>query len=93
MSLYSVSPSNEQTCIRILVHSNLRKVSLQTSLTRIPPTSEEAEALHNLYLRYGSGRGVEGTETVWMENTELENCLLMFPQERKCVPYMSFRYN
>jgi acyl-coenzyme A thioesterase 9 len=57
------------------------------SLSRVPPSSEEAETLHSFYLEYGQHNDIEG-DRVWMEDTRLENCLLMFPQERKSVPHL-----
>ena len=63
------------------------------SLSRVPPSSVEAEALHSFWLQHGQ-RGdfttdfqrehVQG-ERVWMGDTRLEKCMLMFPQERKWV--------
>ena len=56
----------------------------------MPPTSEEAQALHNVYLSSlqkgnNNGNGVTSTEKVHMAETKLEKTLLMFPQERKYV--------
>lgn len=62
------------------------------SLSRVPPSSSEAEALHSFYLQYGqedTGREADvigserGDQRVWMGDTILEKTLLMFPQERK----------
>lgn len=55
------------------------------SLSRVPPSSTEAEALHSFYLQHGQDEGqtVKSEERVWMGDTRLEKCLLMFPQERK----------
>lgn len=63
------------------------------SLSRVPPSSSEAAELHEFYLKYGQGHQVENlshdststTERVWMGDTVLEKCMLMFPQERKYV--------
>ncbi|KAJ7620586.1 Thioesterase/thiol ester dehydrase-isomerase [Mycena polygramma] len=57
------------------------------SLSRVPPSSTEAEALHSFYLKYGQDAKdvdspAENVERVWMGDTRLEKCMLMFPQER-----------
>jgi len=58
------------------------------SLSRVPPSSVEAEALHSFWLQHGQ-QGESTTdvqrERVWMGDTRLEKCMLMFPQERKWV--------
>ncbi|KAH9477054.1 Acyl-coenzyme A thioesterase 9, mitochondrial [Psilocybe cubensis] len=67
-----------------------RQSSALKSLSRVPPSSEEAEELHAVYLKHGQGKErVEGggdldpgVDHVWMGDTVLEKCLLMFPQER-----------
>lgn len=71
-----------------LVHKARRQLAAIQALTRVPPTSEEAEELHSLYLKYGQDENSkefvtsEG-ERIWMGDTRLEKCMLMFPQERK----------
>ncbi|KAJ6554055.1 Thioesterase/thiol ester dehydrase-isomerase [Mycena vulgaris] len=57
------------------------------SLSRVPPSSIEAESLHSFYLKYGQDtKGLHASdgkdERVWMGDTKLEKCMLMFPQER-----------
>ncbi|KAF8961594.1 Thioesterase/thiol ester dehydrase-isomerase [Flammula alnicola] len=53
------------------------------SLSRVPPSSSEAAELHSLYLRHGEGPEADvGLDHVWMGDTFLEKCMLMFPQER-----------
>ncbi|KAJ7590728.1 Thioesterase/thiol ester dehydrase-isomerase [Mycena floridula] len=55
------------------------------SLSRVPPSSHEAEELHSFYLKYGQdehGDSSDGIERVWMGDTRLEKTMLMFPQER-----------
>jgi acyl-coenzyme A thioesterase 9 len=58
---------------------------------RVPPTALEAEELHALFLKYGQlddayvPAVTQGSERVWMSDTRLEKCILMFPQERKSV--------
>lgn len=70
-------------------HKNRRQSLAARSLTRVPPTSVEAETLHNFYLNYGQESGNNllqaGEERVWMGDTTLEVCQLMLPQQRKCV--------
>jgi len=69
-------------------HKERRKILAMKSLDRVPPSVEEAGELHQLYLNYGQiNKRQTHTERVWMQNTALENCLLMFPQERKWVAY------
>ena len=69
--------------MRSTVHKSRKTYFSQRSLSRVPPSSEEAQALHSVYL---SGlQPQEGTEKVPMGNTQLEKTLLMFPQERKLV--------
>jgi acyl-coenzyme A thioesterase 9 len=60
----------------------------RTALTRVPPTSAEAEALHSFYLKAGQYEdGYIATpshepERVWMSDTTIEKSQLMFPQSR-----------
>ena len=59
------------------------------SLSRVPPTSAEAQELHSFYLNYGQDdhhtpkTAQSEEERVWMGDTYLERTMLMFPQERK----------
>jgi acyl-coenzyme A thioesterase 9 len=58
------------------------------SLSRVPPSSAEAEALHSFYLKNGQdakdlGSPRESDERVWLGDTKVEKTMLMFPQERK----------
>lgn len=62
------------------------------SLDRVPPSSEEAEALHSFYLNYGLEEAKD-IDRVWMGDTRAEKCMLMFPQERKYVPTLSITYS
>ncbi|PPQ69355.1 hypothetical protein CVT25_004747 [Psilocybe cyanescens] len=62
-----------------------RQSSALKSLSRVPPSSEEAAELHTFYLKHGQGQAEgsdSGLDHVWMGDTVLEKCLLMFPQER-----------
>lgn len=65
-----------------------RQSSALRSLSLVPPSSSEAEALHSYFLQYGQDNR-NGTPTsserVWMGDTNLEKCMQMFPQERKLV--------
>ncbi|KAF9472834.1 Thioesterase/thiol ester dehydrase-isomerase [Pholiota conissans] len=75
-------------------HMRLRRQNTALkSLTKVPPSSAEAAALHEFYLLHGEGgpgernegrEGREGREGdhVFMGDTVLEKCMLMFPQER-----------
>lgn len=81
-----------------------RRASLaMKSLSKVPPSSAEAALLHSLYLQHGEGGpglstgtgkldGIidDGKDHVWMGDTVLEKCMLMFPQERKCVIFRPF---
>ncbi|KAG6908041.1 hypothetical protein DXG01_006403 [Tephrocybe rancida] len=65
-----------------------RQAGVLRSLSRVPPTSAEAAALHEFYLQHGQyGRRTgeddsQGGERIWMGDTRLEKSMLMFPQER-----------
>ncbi|KAN0080039.1 HotDog domain containing protein [Tylopilus felleus] len=60
--------------------SRRKSLALQ-SLSRVPPSSEEAAELHRNFLNYGQDTGVQN-DRVWMGDTKLEKTMLMFPQER-----------
>jgi len=67
-----------------------RQSTALKSLSKVPPSSSEAAELHAFYLQHGQyhGDGVNpapSTNDLWMGDTILEKCMLMFPQERKCV--------
>lgn len=55
-------------------------------LDRVPPSSEEATLLHNMYLKYQSDvwpmHRAGGIEPVPIRDTRMENTLMMYPQER-----------
>lgn len=62
-----------------------RQSNALRSLSRVPPSSSEAADLHSFYLEHGQeedGTDVENKERVWMGDTTIEKCMLMFPQER-----------
>uniref|UniRef100_A0A0W0FHL1 HotDog ACOT-type domain-containing protein n=1 Tax=Moniliophthora roreri TaxID=221103 RepID=A0A0W0FHL1_MONRR len=59
-----------------------RQTNAQRSLSRVPPSSSEAGALHTYYLKYGQQNGILDPDLVYMSDTRVENCMLMFPQER-----------
>ncbi|KAI0316952.1 Thioesterase/thiol ester dehydrase-isomerase [Amylostereum chailletii] len=66
-------------------HKKKRQSDMRRSLKRVPPSSEEADALHAFELKYGRTdwhRAPHDEERVWMEDTKLERTMLMFPQER-----------
>ncbi|KAF9219366.1 Thioesterase/thiol ester dehydrase-isomerase [Gyrodon lividus] len=61
-----------------------RSLALQ-SLSRVPPSLEEAADLHQTFLKYGQEGGgghVLESDRVWIGDTKLEKTMLMFPQER-----------
>jgi acyl-coenzyme A thioesterase 9 len=63
-----------------------RQLLALRSLSRVPPSLTEAETLHSYYLSFsqdGDPATAGGGEKVWMGDTRLEKCMLMFPQERK----------
>ncbi|KAL5478680.1 hypothetical protein ACEPAI_1957 [Sanghuangporus weigelae] len=79
-SLIGSSPE-EQALVAIgEVHKSRKTYLSQRSLLRVPPSSEEAQALHNVYL--SSLQPQDDTEKVPMADTQLEKTLLMFPQVR-----------
>ncbi|KAF8890622.1 Thioesterase/thiol ester dehydrase-isomerase [Infundibulicybe gibba] len=61
-----------------------RQSSALRSLTRVPPSSEEAKSLHSFYLQYGqpNPRG----ERVWMGDTRVEKFLYLFGVWMICLP-------
>lgn len=65
-------------------HKNRRQSMASRSLDRVPPSSAEAQVLHQFYLKYGKddNGNLGESERVWMGDTRLEKCMLMFPQER-----------
>ncbi|KAL6308875.1 Thioesterase/thiol ester dehydrase-isomerase [Sparassis latifolia] len=68
-------------------HKNRRQQRAGRALNLVPPTSDEAAALHSLYLQYGQKEHSHDFVTpagkrVWMGDTKLEKCIMMFPQER-----------
>ncbi|KAA1475712.1 Thioesterase/thiol ester dehydrase-isomerase [Dentipellis sp. KUC8613] len=62
-------------------HRRRRQSLAALSLSRVPPTSSEAESLHSFVLKHGKEDEVN-PERVWMGDTALERTMLMFPQER-----------
>lgn len=68
-----------------LAHKSRKKVAAQSSLSRVPPSFDEAQALHNVYLSGLQHSEQDTDEKVWMSATKLEKTMLMFPQERKYV--------
>jgi len=63
---------------------NRRQQLALRSLSRVPPSSSEAEDLHAFHLRFGQEAHIhDGFERVWMGDTVIETAMLMFPQERK----------
>ncbi|KLO11665.1 Thioesterase/thiol ester dehydrase-isomerase [Schizopora paradoxa] len=60
-----------------------KQLEAQHSLSRVPPSIEEAQELHGVYLS-GLNRTEDHSqyEQVYMHTTKLEKTMLMFPQER-----------
>ncbi|KAG9096285.1 hypothetical protein FS749_008780 [Ceratobasidium sp. UAMH 11750] len=76
-------------------HKDRKRIISTASLTRVPPSQEEARLLHENFLKYSAAhkptckftnpdtKKVEGDiEAVWMEDTRVEKTLMMFPQKR-----------
>ncbi|KAL9710573.1 hypothetical protein Ac2012v2_006111 [Leucoagaricus gongylophorus] len=62
---------------------NRRQELALGSLSRVPPSSSEAEDLHAFHLRHGQEVHTQDEcERVWMGDTVIETAMLMFPQER-----------
>ncbi|KAG9311056.1 HotDog domain-containing protein [Chiua virens] len=63
---------------------NRRKILALQSLSRVPPSSEEAEELHHTFLKYGRVDQPYSLQSdqMWMGDTKLEITMTMFPQER-----------
>nr|GAT59085.1 predicted protein [Mycena chlorophos] len=59
-----------------------RQTQALRALSRVPPSSEEAEVLHTYYLQQGEASRDTSGDRVWMSDTKLEKTMLMFPQER-----------
>jgi acyl-coenzyme A thioesterase 9 len=82
-----ISTTEERDLYSLGEHMKKRRQSnVLRSLSRVPPSSSEAAGLHSFYLQHGQeedGIDVENKERVWMGDTTVEKCMLMFPQERK----------
>ncbi|QRV94330.1 thioesterase superfamily protein [Ceratobasidium sp. AG-Ba] len=91
-----LSTPEEQTLFKIgETYKDRKRVLSTASLSRVPPSKEEAYLLHENFLRYSGAdqsgcksknpenkNGSDGVEAVWMEDTRLEKTLMMFPQKR-----------
>ncbi|KAG6826443.1 hypothetical protein H0H92_015770 [Tricholoma furcatifolium] len=84
-----ISTPEERSLYAMGEHLKTRRQSKSLqSLSRVPPSSSEAKDLHDFYLQYGQpDEPIEGSsngagERIWMGDTRLEKCMLMFPQER-----------
>ncbi|KAJ7141865.1 Thioesterase/thiol ester dehydrase-isomerase [Mycena crocata] len=80
-----ISGPEEQALAAMGEDMKKRRQSLALrSLSRVPPSSTEASELHSFILKYGRDTSTTGDsdERVWMGDTKLEKCMLMFPQER-----------
>ncbi|KAI5117181.1 hypothetical protein M0805_008160 [Coniferiporia weirii] len=89
---YAVNPlvtstPEEKALLSIGASHKGRKTQVaQKSLSRVPPSYEEAQALHDVYLsglqQTKDTGALDVREKVWMSDTKLEKTMLMFPQER-----------
>ncbi|KDR74111.1 hypothetical protein GALMADRAFT_250901 [Galerina marginata CBS 339.88] len=79
-----ISTPEEQNLYSLGEQMKQRRVAnAQKSLEKVPPSSSEAADLHDFYLKYGQTETPDSApDRVWMGNTILEKCMLMFPQER-----------
>jgi acyl-coenzyme A thioesterase 9 len=57
-----------------------KKLVGQSSLAKVPPTTEERLTIHDIYMKYQDKK--EEKNAVWMEDTKLQSVLLMQPQDR-----------
>ncbi|EIM85904.1 Thioesterase/thiol ester dehydrase-isomerase [Stereum hirsutum FP-91666 SS1] len=77
-----VSTPEEQSLHHIGdMHKRRRQSQAKRSLSKVPPSSIEAEALHKFILEHGNEDHFN-RERVWMGDTKLERTTIMFPQER-----------
>ncbi|KIK64962.1 hypothetical protein GYMLUDRAFT_160038 [Collybiopsis luxurians FD-317 M1] len=75
----NVSTQEEKTLFAIGQELKRRRASLaQRSLKRVPPSSEEAAALHENYLKFGDV--IDQPNYIGYHHGK--RCMLMFPQER-----------
>jgi len=79
-----ISTTEERDLYSLGEHMKKRRQSnVLRSLSRVPPSSSEAAGLHSFYLQHGQeedGIDVENKERVWMGDTTVEKCMLMFPR-------------
>jgi len=56
-------------------HKDRKQARNMGSLSKTPPSSEEAQLLHDEFLRFGDGAPTDpdGVNRVWMEDTKLES--------------------
>ncbi|KAI8994999.1 HotDog domain-containing protein [Pilobolus umbonatus] len=61
-----------------------KKKATEISLNKVAPTSEEREALHEIYMNYSKydKKEMAPENTCWMEDTKLQSVILMQPQNR-----------
>lgn len=60
-------------------HKSRKKLEAKASLDRVPPTSDEAALLHDIWLH---GRQEQQMQTVKMQDTILDTVMHMHPQQR-----------
>ncbi|KAF9009194.1 Thioesterase/thiol ester dehydrase-isomerase [Hymenopellis radicata] len=82
----SISTPEEHALYSLGEGIKRRRLSVaERSLHRVPPTSAEAKELHSFYLTHGQHEEhptKQDAGRVWMGDTSIEKCMLMFPQER-----------
>jgi acyl-coenzyme A thioesterase 9 len=86
--LVTATPEERALAALGTAHAGRRRSRALRELSRTPPTSAEAGALHAFQLAYGAPAEQDtllqpGEARVWMGDTRLEVCQLMMPQERK----------
>ena len=88
---YLIHSTNDVLTTFSIALKNRKTYATQQSLMRVPPSSEEARVLHELYLGTLSqhrtsieeANGVGKVKFVPIDETTVERTMLMFPQERK----------
>ncbi|CAG8478608.1 35487_t:CDS:2 [Gigaspora margarita] len=64
-----------------------RKAESASSLNKVPPTEEEKELIHKLFLEHNNFAG-KHNNFVWMDETIMESVTLMSPQNRNIHGYV-----
>ncbi|RIB05943.1 hypothetical protein C2G38_2218325 [Gigaspora rosea] len=64
-----------------------RKAESASSLSKVPPTEEEKELIHKLFIEHNNFAGKQNN-FVWMDETIMESVTLMSPQNRNIHGYV-----